>query len=141
MFYSHIQGKFKALANFYPVEIEIDSKKFKSVEHYYQACKATNDKDFNTIANAPDPYICKSLGTSLPNRKDWHDIKYEVMLKGLWAKFSEHKDLQDLLLSTGNGQIHEHTFNDKYWAFFDGIGKDMLGIALMETREKLRIIL
>ena len=138
LFYSHTKGEYKGLSNFYHSEIEIDNRKYQTVEHFYQACKATNEKDFDEIANSGDPYSSKELGNSLPNRSDWDEIKYQLMMKGLYAKYTQHNDLKELLLSTGDSPIHENTFNDRYWGYFDGLGRDMLGKALMETREKLK---
>lgn len=65
------------------------------------------------------------------------------MLKCLQAKFAQHSDLREQLLSTGDSFLVEHTTKDKYWG--DGgdggsgdKGKNMLGILLMKVREELR---
>jgi len=51
------------------------------------------------------------------------------------AKFTQHKDIQDILLSTGNAILVEHTTNDNYWADGgDGTGKNMLGQILVKVR-------
>jgi ribA/ribD-fused uncharacterized protein len=78
------------------------------------------------------------------------------MREVLLAKFSQHPDIKEILLSTGNKTLVEHTENDRYWGgkrtqivralitFLlrsdggDGSGKNKLGRLLMETREKLR---
>lgn len=50
----------------------------------------------------------------------------------------KHSDLKELLLSTGNRYIAEHTANDDFWGDGgDGSGKNMLGKILMEVREDL----
>jgi predicted NAD-dependent protein-ADP-ribosyltransferase YbiA (DUF1768 family) len=42
-------------------------------------------------------------------------------------------------METGDATLIEHTANDSYWADGgDGSGKNMLGIILMEVRNKLR---
>lgn len=57
----------------------------------------------------------------------------------IYAKFTQHPDLNDLLLATVNAKIVEHTTNDSYWGDGgDGSGKNMLGKLLMETRERIR---
>ena len=54
------------------------------------------------------------------------------------AKFTQHIELSNLLISTGNAYIVEHTQNDSYWADGgDGSGKNMLGIILMKVRDEL----
>ena len=61
------------------------------------------------------------------------------MRQALRAKFTQHPDLQKLLLDTGDAVLVEHTTNDNYWADGgDGSGKNRLGLLLMELREQLR---
>lgn len=56
------------------------------------------------------------------------------------VKFSQHADIQAVLLGTENATLIEHTKNDSYWADGgDGSGKNMLGIILMEIRTALRL--
>ena len=46
---------------------------------------------------------------------------------------------RELLLSTGDATLVEHTENDSYWGDGgDGSGKSMLGRVLMEVRDELR---
>jgi predicted NAD-dependent protein-ADP-ribosyltransferase YbiA (DUF1768 family) len=40
-------------------------------------------------------------------RKDWESVKDGIMKKALHAKFSQHKDLLTILLSTKDAQIVE----------------------------------
>jgi len=76
---------------------------------------------------------------SRPLRKDGEQVKDSLMKECLIAKFTQHKDAKDLLLSTGNKKIVEHTKNDTYWGDGgDGSGKNMLGKLLVEVREELR---
>jgi N-glycosidase YbiA len=52
----------------------------------------------------------------MPRRADWDAVKEDVMYEGLKLKFQVHKDLCEKLLETGDRDIVEHTFRDKYWA-------------------------
>jgi ribA/ribD-fused uncharacterized protein len=55
------------------------------------------------------------------------------------AKFSQHPDLKQLLLDTGDAIIIEHTKNDNYWGDGgDGTGRNQLGKTLMRVRDTLR---
>jgi ribA/ribD-fused uncharacterized protein len=61
------------------------------------------------------------------------------MREALYAKFTQHPDLKEKLLMTGNVEIIEHTSKDNYWGDGgDGSGKNMLSKLLMETRELIR---
>lgn len=60
------------------------------------------------------------------------------MLRVLKAKFSQHENLKQILLSTGTQKIIEHTENDNYWGDGgDGTGKNKLGKMLMQIRDEI----
>jgi ribA/ribD-fused uncharacterized protein len=61
------------------------------------------------------------------------------MYDAVKAKFSQHEDLQLLLLSTGEAILIEHTENDDYWGDGgDGSGLNTLGKILMKIRKQLQ---
>src|SRR5438309_1142191 len=61
------------------------------------------------------------------------------MKDALIAKFTQHQEIREILLSTGDSILIEHTFKDSYWGDGgDGHGKNKLGILLMEVREELK---
>lgn len=61
------------------------------------------------------------------------------MRKAVRAKFQQYGELSELLLSTGEENIVEHTTNDSDWGDGgDGSGRNMLGRILMEVRVELR---
>lgn len=115
-----------------------------STEHYYQAMKfwGTDDVYAAQIRVAVKPRIAADMGRvrSHPLRADWEQVKDDVMRTAIFAKIAQHPDMKDLLLSTGDAELIEHSSNDNYWADGgDGRGKNMLGKILMEVREECRI--
>ena len=73
-----------------------------------------------------------------PLRRDWEEVKDDVMRDALRAKFEQHAELLGLLLSTGDADLVEHTRNDRYWGDGgDGSRLNMLGRILMEVRREL----
>lgn len=124
-------------SNFYPAEIEVDGKHYPTVEHYFQAAKATNRREHEKIRRASTPTQAKRLGQAVGLRGDWESVKIEVMRKALLAKFSQHADLQEMLLGTGDRVIHEDSPDDAIWGWMGGRGKDLLGRLLMQTRKFL----
>ena len=128
-------------SNFYKNEVNIDGKKYKTTEHYFQAMKYKDDKTyFDKICNTSSPSEAAALGRSRnkPIRKDWEKVKDGIMLKALRAKFTQNEILKKLLVSTSDAILVEHTQNDKYWA--DGgndTGLNMLGKLLMQVRTEL----
>ncbi len=61
------------------------------------------------------------------------------MLEALRTKFTQRKELKEILLNTDDAILVEHTANDNYWGDGgDGHGKNMLGKLLMQVREEIR---
>jgi ribA/ribD-fused uncharacterized protein len=76
----------------------------------------------------------------VPIRKDWDQVKTDVMRAAVNAKFSQNPDLLERLLATGRAEIVENSPVDYFWGVgSDGSGKNVLGTILMEVREKLRV--
>ena len=89
----------------------------------------------------PSPMVVARMGRdrSKPLRPDWEAVKDDLMRQAVLTKFTQHANLRAQLLGTGEAKIVEHTANDSYWGDGgDGTGKNMLGIILMEIRERLR---
>ncbi len=56
------------------------------------------------------------------------------MEKAVNAKFSQNKELRELLMGTGSAYLAEHS-RDKYWGDgMNGTGKNVLGEILMRVR-------
>jgi len=73
---------------------------------------------------------------------NWSKTKFDRMRGVLYAKFTQHPELRELLLSTGNARLVEVATVDndvnRLWGEVNGKGKNMLGVLLMELRDKLR---
>lgn len=128
-------------SNMVPCEIEIDGLKYNSVENYFQAMKVMPFESTMHVAIAlATPSRSKQLGRQVELRPDWNDIKYEVMKRGLLAKWSK-PEYRDVLLATGDEIIIEwNNWGDRIWGvdIRDDEGLNLLGKALMEIREELR---
>lgn len=138
-FYS-VGDPYGEFSNFAAYPITLGKKKWPTTEHYFQAQKFENSADREEIRKANSPMLAARLGRDRKKklRKDWEAVKVGIMRQALEAKFTQHAELKDLLLSTGSAKLVEHTANDSYWGDGgDGTGKNMLGLLLMELREKL----
>lgn len=138
----NFEGEYAFLSNFYFSPMIIDNVVYTTNEHYFQAMKSLNPKERQAIVLAPTPGKAKHLGRKVSLRKDWEDIKEEVMLTGLRHKFS-NPELRKKLLATGNEELIEGTtWHDNYWGICDceacgRQGKNRLGKLLMQVREEL----
>jgi ribA/ribD-fused uncharacterized protein len=131
-------GSFSNVAR-YP--IEVDGRVWPTSEHYFQAQKFAGTEHEEAMRLEPAPTAVARMGRDRkkPLRSDWEAVKDNVMRKAVLAKFTQHAKLRAQLLGTGEAKIVEHTENDSYWADGgDGSGKNMLGLILMEVRERLR---
>ena len=125
-------------SNFWRAAVNIDGKVYPTTEHYYQASKTLIPEEHEMIRNLPTPKEAKFAGYHVTLRDNWDDIKLDVMLTALSAKFSQHEDLAIRLLTTGNAELHENSPWDKFWGYADGKGQDYLGKLLMQVRDKLK---
>jgi N-glycosidase YbiA len=139
-FYS-TRDAYGCFSNFAAYPIELDGKRWPTSEHYFQAQKFDDAAHIEKIRLTPSPMIAARLGRSrkVPIRRDWERVKDDVMRRAVLAKFTQHSELRETLLATGDARIVEHTTNDSYWGDGgDGSGRNMLGRILMEIREELR---
>ena len=139
-FYS-TADEFGEFSNFAGYPIKLKGKTWPTSEHYFQAQKFAGQPDEEEIRNANSPMLVARMGRDRkrPLRRDWESVKVAIMREAVLAKFTQHPELRELLLSTGDAKIVEHTANDDYWGDGgNGSGKNKLGQILMEVREQLR---
>jgi ribA/ribD-fused uncharacterized protein len=114
---------------------------YPTVEHRFQAMKATNAEDHERIRQTGHPRQAKRLGRNLALRSDWEDIKTEVMLTALRAKYCQHQPSRAALLATGDRALAENSPTDAVWGIRDRdggySGQNLLGRALMLIRAEL----
>lgn len=128
-------------SNFAEYPIVLNGKLWPTNEHYYQAMKFEGTAREEKVRQAPSAKKAWQLGRDAryPIRKDWVRVRDSVMLDAVRAKFSQHAELRDKLLATGEAELVEHTRNDDYWGDGgDGSGRNMLGVMLMAVRNELR---
>jgi hypothetical protein len=136
-----VNEAYGAFSNFSPHPIRLKGRVWPTTEHYFQAQKFTDTSHEEEIRRIDSPMIAARMGRDRkrPLRPDWEAVKEDIMREALYAKFTQHHELRELLLSTGDARIIEHTANDRYWGDGgDGTGRNRLGQLLVELREKLR---
>ena len=133
-------GKYGFLSNLYKRPIIFEGREFPHAEAAYQYGKPKNKEVAEWLVSAPKPHLCAAAAHALfafDIRPDWHEIKVGRMRAVLQAKFDQHEDLRQLLIDTGDAVIIEDSKTDAFWGIGKkGNGKNMLGVLLMELREK-----
>ena len=133
---------------------EVDGVKYNCAEQYMMAEKARIFGDEDTrqkIMKEDDPEIIKQLGREVKgfDPEIWDLHKFDVVVKGNLAKFSQNEKLLKFLLSTGSAILVEASPYDRVWGIGmrednkdaknaeKWFGINLLGFALMVVREKL----
>ena len=134
------RGNHYFLSNMCPcpngVGVMIDDKiyKFSCVESAFQAHKDPSRADeFEKL----DGYAAKKLGRRVTLRSDWENIKDDLMLSLVTAKFLQNYDMYCRLLKISDEIVEENTWNDTYWGVCNGRGLNKLGKILMQVRDTL----
>ncbi len=138
--FHYVSDRYGCFSNFAPYPVRMDGKLWPTSEHYFQAQKYLNADQQEKIRQAQAPASAAHMGRDQNAliRPDWEVIKVSIMREVVRAKFEQHADLRQIILSTGEAIIIEHTKNDAFWGDGgDGSGQNMLGKILMEVRKEL----
>jgi ribA/ribD-fused uncharacterized protein len=135
------KGAYGCFSNFSRHPIKIGGLLYKTTEHYYQSKKFEGTKYEKIVREAKGPKKAAIEGrdTKKPLRKDWEEVKEDVMYAALKAKFTQHLKCKETLLSTENMLIVEDSPYDCYWGWGKShTGKNRLGHLLMRLRDELK---
>ncbi len=133
---------------------EVDGILYHTAEHYMMAEKARlfeDEENHQKILNASHPGEAKKLGRLVQGFQQdiWVSHRFDIVVQGNIAKFSQNNDLREFLLGTKKQILVEASPRDRIW----GIGLDenskqatnpekwkglnLLGFALMKVRDQL----
>lgn len=140
--------QYRFLSNFHIAPVMYAGGLYKSTEHAYQAAKSFDG--LVTDPNEVNKMTCSEVrkwGQTLEIRKDWDNVKYDIMLAVVFDKFWRNdgtegfQNLRQQLLDTWDKYLEEtNSWRDEYWGVnsWTGKGENMLGKILMKVRECLR---
>lgn len=144
-FYRANEKPYGVFSNLYKRPIIFEDAEYQTSEHAYQAGKARKESVKKWLMDAPSPSLLAMAAHGLyvwDISPDWSKTKFDRMRGVLLAKFTQHDDLRELLMSTGDARLVEVATVDnavnRLWGEVNGVGKNMLGVLLMELRDKLR---
>lgn len=131
--------------NFSPHKVNYKGKFWPTSEHLFQASKFIEHRPLlaehiRTGNDQPRFAFDTARKFSPETRKDWQQVNIAKMDEILELKFTQHAELKQELLETGDAILIENAgANDAFWGNGpDGKGGNHLGLALMRLREKLR---
>ncbi|TGE26679.1 NADAR family protein [Hymenobacter metallicola] len=148
-----VVGK-ECFSQWYPAAFTLDGHTYTTAEHYMMAEKARLFQDEPTraaILAAKTPNDAKRLGRKIKNFDEaaWLAARFDIVVRGNHAKFSQHPPLREFLLATGKHVLVEASPVDAIWGI--GLAQDhpdaaspltwrglnLLGFALMAVRDEL----
>ena len=141
IYFYKAENPYGCFSNFSPHPVCLKGKTWPTSEHYFQSQKFAGTPLEEKVRLAATPGKAAEIGRTRTNplRADWESVKDDVMREVVRAKFTQHPDLAETLLATGDAVLVEHTRNDRYWADGgDGSGLNRLGQILMEIRQELK---
>jgi ribA/ribD-fused uncharacterized protein len=119
---------------------ENDRVPVRTVEHWFEACKATSRRQFDLILASGTAAGAKRARRETELRPDWEQVKFEVMLCALRGKFAL-EPYHSALLLTHPHPLAEDSPSDFVWGARDPDGghggENLLGLALMRVRDEL----
>lgn len=147
-------GKF-VFSQWFPSPFVVDNVEYKTAEHWMMGQKALLFGDteiFTKITRSDKPGEVKELGRQIRNfdEHQWNERKFEIVMKGNIHKFGQHEKLKKFLSDSAERILVEASPTDSIWGI--GLAEDapsitnphtwkglnLLGFALMETRDLLR---
>ena len=145
-FYRASEKPYGVFSNLYKREIVFEGEKFATSEHAYQAGKARKPDVKQWLMDAPSPSLLAMAAHGLyywDVAPGWSKTKFDRMKAILRAKFTQHEDLKITLLDTNDLRLVESATVDnpvnRLWGEVNGVGKNTLGVMLMELRSELRM--
>lgn len=141
------------MSQWWPSPFIVDGHTYQTAEHYMMAQKALlfNDQNiYECILQESNPAEVKKLGRAVKHFEAsvWDAHCYNIVVEGNFQKFYQNQDLQRYLLSTDNAILVEASPFDAIWGIGTGDyeidvnlwkGKNFLGFAIMEARDKIRL--
>ena len=128
---------------------------YPTAEHYMMASKARlfgDEEALHRILVAKHPKQAKQAGRMVAgfDEATWIERRFDLVVTGNYAKFSQHPELARFLLQSGQRVLVEASPADRIWGIglaadderaadpARWLGLNLLGFALMEARAKLR---
>jgi ribA/ribD-fused uncharacterized protein len=141
-------------SQWWPSAFAVEGVRYETAEHYMMAGKARlfNDEEmYDKILAATHPHAAKKYGRQVRNFDPviWEQHRFDIVVQGNLAKFSQHADLQTYLLNTNTRILVEASPVDTIWGIGWAAddpkvndpeqwrGLNLLGFALMQVRLQL----
>jgi len=145
-----ILSEYDSFSNWAPAEFVYEGFSYKVLEQGYMRIKAIENNDMvaeRMLRYVTDPRLVKKIGSAIKitDKERWDNMKGDVMLKLVRAKFTQNEGMKKELIETGSKRIgesgkdqfyavglpftHPRSLDTRAWT-----GKSMLGNSLQTVR-------
>ena len=142
-------------SQWYPSEFILGDFTYNCAEQYmmdYKALYFNDTASSDKIRLSDSPAEMQKLGRLVKNfnPKEWDAVKLSTVVVANYEKFTQNKDLKEILLSTGDKILVEGSPYDSIWGIglawdnrliddpANWQGQNLLGKALMTVREMIQ---
>lgn len=133
----NFRRKYFFLSNFYIAPVTFEGLTYQNNEAAFQAAKCLQKQDRIPFTEM-DPSTAKHTGRHVHLRKDWENVKYQIMEDIVRNKFQQNPDLAQKLIATKDAYLEEeNTWGDRIWGTINHLGENHLGKILMKIRTEL----
>lgn len=132
------EGIHRFLGNQWHMPVELDGRKYASVEHAFQAARTLDPKARQEIDASTYAVDARKIAANFIERPGWVKMRMDVMRLLLTQKFAKGTKLAERLLATGDADlVWTNHLQDSYWGVSNGVGENHLGRILMDIRSEL----
>lgn len=129
------------LSNFSSFMVHFDQRLWPTSEHAYQAMKFSDVDTQEAVRRLWSAHTAMNYARTMPHlyRKDWEEVKVQMMEDICRAKWEQHVYVQQKLEESGDTELVESSPIDSFWGW--GPNKDglnHLGRIWMRIREDAR---
>jgi ribA/ribD-fused uncharacterized protein len=117
----------------------VDGIEYPSAEHYFQAMKNDDPEYRERVLSKKNGLTAWVEGSKCKLRKDWEEVKVDIMYEGNAAKLAQHKELTEALVNTGNAEI-KFTSSTDFWNKWNGKIFERIRAELRGTEEDLKLV-
>lgn len=134
------ENEFYVFSNFSSFAIEWKGRLWMTSEHAYHSEKFEDTELVEQIYNSRSAHDAMKIAYANRDkyRKDWDDVKLDIMKQILIAKVNQHPYVKKKLMDSGNKQLIEDSWRDSYWGWGPNKdGENHLGKLWMEVRSEM----
>jgi len=145
--FTKVRGDFGWLGNLSRFKVEFEDKIWPSTEHLFQAMRFTDESIREAIRAEKNPYQSKQKAYEFADKMNF-DNDNSIMELCVRLKITQHRELREQLIETGDRQIYEDVTNrgdggsNLIWGAMrvedKWVGQNILGNVWMKIRKELQ---